>query len=41
MLWYTSAIRPGSAYAVRDAREPMEKWWIRTSSGAIAPTISR
>ncbi len=36
MLWYTSIIRLGTAKAVRDARDPIEKWWISRSSGSTA-----
>ena len=41
MLWYTSAIRSGSAYATREARDPIEKWWIRMLSGWLASFRSR
>jgi len=36
-----SAIRSGSAYAVRDAFDPIEKWWISRLSGWLKSMSSR
>ncbi len=41
MLWYTSAMRSGTANAVRDAFDPSEKWWMSRLSGWLKSTSSR